>query len=311
MRQWIFALWAVLWGLSLAAQKDFHFERYTTRLGLSHNEVRALLRDSRGFLWVGTANGLNRFDGYAFQVFLPEPNRPNSIGGEAIAALAEGADGRIWIAHNHGLDLYDPARDTFLAINPQPEDVNGWFFGNNSSISIGPQGQAIVTLDRHYLLWFAPGSSRYEKLLPPDVPAAQRPQEARKRTHNSLAAAVFKSEREAWVSSYYGLFSLDFRTVEAVSIILSITTTGPFGRVPPSMTSNAKWLWFSAFGQGLVFLRFAQQGHPQWGGSSLSRFYLLAAWRLLCCPGARYGPIIPGILYPDQNKVITCRSLSR
>ena len=306
MRQWIFVLWGVWWGLSLAAQKDFHFERFTTRMGLSHNEVRCMLRDSRGFLWVGTANGLNRFDGHAFQVFLPEPNRPNSIGGEAIAALAEGADGRIWIAHNHGLDLYDPARDTFLAINPQPEDVSGWFFGNNSSIFIGPQGQAIVTLDRHYLLWFAPGSSRYEKLLPPDVPAAQRPQEARKRTHNSLAAAVFKSEREAWVSSYYGLFSLDLNSRQWVHHPFD-HYDWTFWPGAPVYDQRREWLWFTAFGQGLFSYDLRSNAIRKWGGEPLSFIY--SGLDIAMLPDGAVWANFPGILYPEQNKVITVAHL--
>src|SRR5690606_12516239 len=95
---------------------------FTTRDGLSHNEVRSLLHDSRGFLWVGTANGLNRFDGYEFKVYLPEPGRGNSLSGEVVAALAEAPDGRIWIAHNRGIDIYDPLRDTFLRVPPRPRD---------------------------------------------------------------------------------------------------------------------------------------------------------------------------------------------
>ena len=102
MRRLAFLLSALLGWLCTTAQKDFHFENFTARDGLSHNEVRSLLRDSRGFLWVGTANGLNRFDGYDFQVFLPEASRANYLAGEAIAfsatSLASFRSAKAWSA---------------------------------------------------------------------------------------------------------------------------------------------------------------------------------------------------------------------
>ncbi len=110
MRHLALSILGILFWTAALAQKDFHFETFTTRDGLSHNEVRSLLRDSRGYLWVGTANGLNRFDGYEFEVFLPEAGSSNSLGGEAIAALAESPDGAIWIAHNRGIDILSRKR---------------------------------------------------------------------------------------------------------------------------------------------------------------------------------------------------------
>ena len=84
------------------------FTRATSRDGLSHNTVLCLLQDRRGFLWIGTADGLNRFDGYAFAVFRHDPADPASLSDNTVQALAEGPDGVLWVGTAAGLDRLDP-----------------------------------------------------------------------------------------------------------------------------------------------------------------------------------------------------------
>ncbi|MEC8885050.1 MAG: two-component regulator propeller domain-containing protein, partial [Bacteroidota bacterium] len=69
--------------------QDYYFEHYTVENGLSHNTVLSSLQDSKGFLWFGTKDGLNRFDGYAFKRFQNKPNDQKHLLGNYVESLLE------------------------------------------------------------------------------------------------------------------------------------------------------------------------------------------------------------------------------
>src|ERR1044071_5605642 len=80
-----------------ASQNPGYFEKYTTASGLSSNDVNILLVDHAGFLWIGTTNGLNRFDGNNFRLF-PDADRPSSrFTSNYITALLEDSEHHIWV----------------------------------------------------------------------------------------------------------------------------------------------------------------------------------------------------------------------
>jgi len=93
----------ILMGLCIVAMaysqvSRLEFERYSVEQGLSHNSVNSMLQDTRGFLWVGTRNGLNRFDGYEFTVFKDDPLDSSSLSDDYIFTLQEDHEGNIWAA---------------------------------------------------------------------------------------------------------------------------------------------------------------------------------------------------------------------
>jgi ligand-binding sensor domain-containing protein/signal transduction histidine kinase len=91
--------------------------------GLSQSTVRVIFQDSLGFLWFGTEDGLNRYDGYSFKVFKPEPNNPYSISSGWITAIIEDQNGRLWIGtHLAGLNQYDPFTRRFTQYNHDPRN---------------------------------------------------------------------------------------------------------------------------------------------------------------------------------------------
>ncbi|MEL7169355.1 MAG: two-component regulator propeller domain-containing protein, partial [Bacteroidota bacterium] len=78
------------------------FRHLTIDDGLSQNVVAALLQDQRGFVWVGTKDGLNRFDGYAFVVHQHDPFDPATLSSSHVTALLEGDDGHLWVGTRDG-----------------------------------------------------------------------------------------------------------------------------------------------------------------------------------------------------------------
>ncbi|HMQ49477.1 MAG TPA: two-component regulator propeller domain-containing protein [Saprospiraceae bacterium] len=103
-------------GTGLDAQVPLYFTHFTAKEGLSDNQVQCVFRDKLGYLWVGTAKGLNRFDGYQFKTYLPDAqNRQKSIGNENIQDIGQDEGGAIWIASTNGLHVFDPRTETFRA----------------------------------------------------------------------------------------------------------------------------------------------------------------------------------------------------
>ncbi|WP_418698984.1 two-component regulator propeller domain-containing protein [Bacteroides sp.] len=92
----------------------YYFRTMDIRNGLSQNTVYQILQDKKGFMWFGTKDGLNRYDGVAFRVYKKENS---DLGKNFITALYEDHEGNIWIGTDGGVFIYDPVRDSFTAFN--------------------------------------------------------------------------------------------------------------------------------------------------------------------------------------------------
>ena len=103
------------------AAPTVYFQNLTTDDGLLHNEITAILQDRHGFMWIGTNEGLNRFDGYQFLAFKHEPGNPNSLSSNQVTDLLEDRQGNIWVATSGGgVSRYDPSHNifSFITLNP-------------------------------------------------------------------------------------------------------------------------------------------------------------------------------------------------
>ncbi len=81
--------------------------------GLSQGTVMAIHQDRQGFLWVGTEDGLNRYDGVRFKVYRHDPKRPDSLSSGSTTSIQEDALGRLWVGTATGLQFLDRQTDTF------------------------------------------------------------------------------------------------------------------------------------------------------------------------------------------------------
>jgi ligand-binding sensor domain-containing protein len=101
-------------GLNTFGQIDkLFFQHYTTEDGLSQGSIYAIYQDSKKFIWFGTWDGLNRFDGRSFKVFKPNFNQKNWIKGSRVAAIIEDKDENIWVGTYEALNKYNPGKNTF------------------------------------------------------------------------------------------------------------------------------------------------------------------------------------------------------
>jgi signal transduction histidine kinase/ligand-binding sensor domain-containing protein/CheY-like chemotaxis protein/AraC-like DNA-binding protein len=93
--------------------KNFALKSYTTHDGLPSENVTVALKDRRGYMWIGTDNGLCKFDGYSFESLVNIPGNTASISSNYISALAEDKNGKIWVGTMDGLNVLDPNTEKF------------------------------------------------------------------------------------------------------------------------------------------------------------------------------------------------------
>ena len=109
-KAWIAILTALLsagFASPEAIGRGISFLKHSVNDGLSQSTVTAIVQDRQGNIWLGTQDGLNRYDGYGFEVFHGDPGCEGALGDSAISALELGSDGRLWIGTSSGLSCYD------------------------------------------------------------------------------------------------------------------------------------------------------------------------------------------------------------
>lgn len=118
--------------------------------GLSHNTVFSILQDRQGFLWIGTSDGLNRYDGYTFTVYRHIPGEVTSLSNNTIKALLEDRQGVLWIGTDGGLNRFDRRTERFRRHGLQP----------NRPASHEPAVLALLE-DRQERVWVGTGEGLY------------------------------------------------------------------------------------------------------------------------------------------------------
>ncbi len=110
----LFLLLLFFYTVFLFGQKEeMQFEHLSMKDGLSMNPVMDIIQDARGFLWFGTQDGLNKYDGYSFKVYKTSDTDQTTISDNFITALCLDKYKRLWVGTLNGLNLYDPANGTF------------------------------------------------------------------------------------------------------------------------------------------------------------------------------------------------------
>lgn len=92
---------------------NVRFDRLSVKQGLSQSTVTSIVRDSLGFMWFGTYEGLNRYDGYDFKVYKVEDKPSNGLSDNFISCLLIDSKGILWVGTANGLNVYDQKKDKF------------------------------------------------------------------------------------------------------------------------------------------------------------------------------------------------------
>src|ERR1700743_1017329 len=105
--------------------RDIRFRKLHNPQNLSHIRVESIVQDTQGFMWFGTWNGLNRYDGYKFKVFKHEAGDPNSLSGIYVYALLKDHSGNLWVGTDGFLDRFHPETESFTHYNLDKSGTKG------------------------------------------------------------------------------------------------------------------------------------------------------------------------------------------
>ncbi len=146
-------------GLASAAPvpgvEQVRFRNYSTADGLPQATARAIAQDVAGFLWVGTQDGLARFDGYGFTVYAHDRRDPWSLSDGHVSAVVADPDGSLWIGTvSGGLDRYDPDLDRFKAWRAEPGNPAALASNSVSALLLARDGRLWVAGSGGRLQWF-------------------------------------------------------------------------------------------------------------------------------------------------------------
>ncbi|MCI0512932.1 hypothetical protein L0128_06955, partial [candidate division KSB1 bacterium] len=163
-----FFLWQMSWGICYSiyalslSNPDYQFERLNTGHGLSNNLIFCVLQDTKGFLWIGTENGLNRYDGKHFKIYRNDPQDSTSISDNDIRCLFEDRQQRLWIGTNAGgLNQFDREQEKFIRYQKNPNQSHRLIHNKIAAICEDPQGGLWIGTRSEGLDYFQPESGKF------------------------------------------------------------------------------------------------------------------------------------------------------
>ncbi len=108
---------------ALSLTEDYRFEHITVKDGLSLSYVTSIAQDKNGYLWFGTQDGLNKYDGFSFVVYKHDPFNDSSIPSGDIIDILVDKKGKMWLGTDGGgLARFDPKKETCLRLEHDPSD---------------------------------------------------------------------------------------------------------------------------------------------------------------------------------------------
>lgn len=116
-KKYIVPLFCLISNFLFSQYNNLKFENLSTSNGLSSSTCEEIFQDKEGFLWFGTIDGLNKYNGYEFEVFRSVLNDPTSISNNRITAIDEDNEGNLWIGTTNGLNLFNKQTNCFTRIN--------------------------------------------------------------------------------------------------------------------------------------------------------------------------------------------------
>ncbi len=187
---------------SNALVSDLRFSHLTTNDGLSQGYVTAILQDRRGFMWIATRDGLNRYDGNTFVVYKHNPKDPYTLSSNFIEDLLEDEHGFLWISTNTGVNKFDPATERFTRYLHDPKNPN----------SIGGSYITRIARDSRGQLWFGTEDSGVDKFDPTTGIFTHYRNERDGQFVGRINHLIEDSRRNIWLVGDRGLFRLDPQT---------------------------------------------------------------------------------------------------
>ena len=211
---------------------DLLFDHLPLGVDPSHRRITGIAQDDLGFLWIGTDDGLKRYDGYRIRDYRHDPKDPNSLPDSYIVSLFKDRSGKLWVASGRYLDVYDPATEKFTPVCAGPASRDRLY------VRVGE-----ITEDRTGTIWLSTDKGLYE------VDPAEGVRFVYQHDANrvdSLSSNVVRSSVETrdgsfWVVTTGGVDSIDRKNRKVARRAAFDMTHSVWSRV---IEDHAGVLWF-------------------------------------------------------------------
>ncbi len=235
--------WFLFAELMLHAQDVFRFEHIGTEQGLSQNTGSSLLIDSKGFMWIGTMNGLNRYDGYEFKIFKGQSASAKNFTNNRVTRLWEDRRGFIWVETYDGYyHFFNPVSEVFSTV----PDYGGMLAKNNKINSFLQYTDDFIILGSTnagiFILQFDPAKNTYSVSQYSDKGNHAL-------SNNSVRFVRSDKEHNIWIGTGKGINYLSARDFNRQQMNLQ------HQYVNASFTSfceNDQTIWFGTEEQGII-----------------------------------------------------------
>jgi signal transduction histidine kinase/ligand-binding sensor domain-containing protein/DNA-binding response OmpR family regulator len=216
-------------------------------MGLSSNSQRCITQDKEGFIWIGTGDGLNRFDGYNFKVYRNDPNDPTSLKSNIIDCLFVDRKGNLWVGtYGGGLNRYNKDKDNFVSYK---SDIY-----NPSA----PSNEGIKTIaeDKYDRLWIGTSNGLFmldsqNKFVCFRLPDGKQP-DSKTIAYNEINKIVFDNDI-LWIAYSHGILSalntsdMTFKHYKLFDIYSQHTADFSIN----SLILDKNNIWFSSWSKGI------------------------------------------------------------
>lgn len=246
--QFIITIFLIHCSLSnLAQTTPVNFKHLTINDGLSQNTVFSIYQDDKGFIWFGTEDGLNRFDGYEFKVYKNEPNQPNSLQNNQVNVITEDAHKQLIVGTAGGLSFFNRETESFenIVVPRKEKDLQSSNFV--TSLAFNKDEMWVGTYDGLKLYDLRTKKFR-EDILPKGFNAAN-------------VLALYKDKvGKLWISYRNGLKCLDLNRRSTVDLpsSLAIALAKSPSTVRVIKQDRHGDFWFGTEQSGLFYLNLQQ-----------------------------------------------------
>ncbi|MBN2011865.1 response regulator [candidate division KSB1 bacterium] len=234
--------------------KSLQLDHLTTDNGLSQSTITCICQDNQGFMWFGTYDGLNKYDGYKFTIYRHLPDDSSSLSDNVIWAILEDNNGDLWIGTRDGLNLYNRDLDNFKHFKHRDDDAS----------SIGGNFIRALAEDQDGNIWIGTNSSGLNLL---DASTGHfirfwhNPEDTNSLSDNDINSLFVDSQNRLWIGTRNGYLDVMYsgkKIVEHIRI-----NNVPFSNYAIRSFSENKdgYIWVGTQGQGLYRIRH-QENQP-------------------------------------------------
>jgi len=250
--------------------QSIRFEHIGTNEGLSQLNINCIIQDSRGFIWIGTRDGLNKYDGYKFTVYRTDPKDKNTLSSNYIQDIVEDKDGNLWLATQGGINKFDIKRNLFTRFQHDNYNQNTLSNNNVNKIRFDHSGNLWIGTERGGLIFLDLKTNRFHNYTHND-------QDINSITNNNVRSLFVDAHNNVWAGTLGGglnFLNTKTNTFKKFENNDTDNKTISGNDVSSIFTDSGNRIWVGTYSNGLNLLdtltnTFTRYTHDKKNGNSI------------------------------------------